>query len=160
MSVFSCIFSITFTKFMVDMSISSWRTLDAFVHHNFTGIPSAATTFRAVFFPFISLDFKPKYYDLVYSTVNKIHADELTQLSCITAVTTQDSLLMGALSNFMYSPLQKRVLALAPQPGRLTMQMVNYGGQVYGRPQVIGFVYIVVYFLFFQMKVHHSQHLH
>ena len=58
-----------------------------FGHHNYTGTPSAATQFWAVFFPFIGLDFKPKCYDLVFSTVNTIRADVLTQLSSITAVT-------------------------------------------------------------------------
>ena len=58
-----------------------------FGHHNYTGTPSAATQFWAVFFPFIGLDFKPKCYGLVFSTVNTIRADLLTQLSSITAVT-------------------------------------------------------------------------
>ena len=58
-----------------------------FGHHNYTGTPSAATQFWAVFFPFIGLDFKPKCYDLVFSMVNTIRADVLTQLSSITAVT-------------------------------------------------------------------------
>ena len=58
-----------------------------FGHHNYTGTPSEATQFLTVFFPFIGLDFKPKWYDLVFSMVNTIRADVLTQLSSITADT-------------------------------------------------------------------------
>ena len=64
--------------------VASLRNLDAFWTSQLHRYPFSSNT---VFFPFIGLDFKPKFYDLVFSKVNTIRADVLTQLSSITAVT-------------------------------------------------------------------------